>query len=82
MEEGWKRRTVLSEPRLSEVVEAYEQLGLEVRLEPVDPEDPELAEEGCTLCFDDPEVLEESRVVYTRPRQKGAVEKGNDDLFD
>ena len=29
---GWERRSILDEPRLSEVVEAYRELGLEVRV--------------------------------------------------
>ena len=72
---------VASEPRLSEVVEMYESLGFEVRLEPVDPESPECSEEECTLCFEDPELAAALRVVYTKRRPDasgGEVE----DLFD
>ena len=36
--EGWERQSVLSEPRLSEAVEMYKELGFEVRVEPVDGE--------------------------------------------
>ena len=59
---GWTRQFSASEPRLSEAVEAYGEMGLEVRLEPVDtcPSDG-----TCTACFaDNPEFL---KVIYTRP---------------
>ncbi len=78
--EDWKRRMVASEPRLSEIVEMYESMGFEVRLEPVDPDDPGLAEEECTLCFDDPVEAERTRVVYTRPRTERFREE-DEDLF-
>ncbi|HED04626.1 MAG TPA: hypothetical protein ENI60_07685 [Candidatus Fraserbacteria bacterium] len=47
--EGWERRTVESEPRLSELVTLYEELGFEVRLEPVDTS--ELPSEDCRRCY-------------------------------
>ena len=78
--EDWKRRTVVSEPRLSEIVEMYESMGFEVRLEPVDPDDPGIGEDGCTLCFDDPVEAERTRVVYTRPLKEGDGDV-EDDLF-
>jgi hypothetical protein len=37
LKEGWIKRTILDEPRLSEVAELYESLGFEVLLRPVDP---------------------------------------------
>jgi signal recognition particle subunit SEC65 len=79
-EEGWKRRMVVSEPRLSEVVEMYEQLGFEVRLEQVDPYDPQWGEDECTICLEDPELAEATRVVYTRPKT-GMTPQKNGDLF-
>lgn len=58
--EGWERRTTACEPRLSELVELYESLGFEVRVEEVE------AEEGeeCRDCF----RLEPGRykIVFTR----------------
>ena len=59
--EGWERRSILSEPRLSEAVEMYEELGFEVRVEPVDLE---CMDEDCKECF----VGEDCRVIYTRKR--------------
>ena len=58
--EGWEKRSVLDEPRLSEVVELYTELGYEVLLEAVDLSGPE-----CTRCFE--ENPDKFRVVYTRP---------------
>jgi hypothetical protein len=34
--EGWEKRFIIDEPRLSEMVEQYKELGFEVLLEPVD----------------------------------------------
>ena len=59
---GWTRQFSASEPRLSEAVEAYREIGLEVKLEPVDvcPSDG-----TCVACFaENPESL---KVIYTRP---------------
>ncbi|MHC4135876.1 MAG: hypothetical protein ACYS0K_12920 [Planctomycetota bacterium] len=69
MDAGWERRTVAQEPRLGELVKLYEELGFEVRLDPLDPNDPACNDKGCTLCFDDPEVLAATKVIYTRRRQ-------------
>lgn len=58
--QGWERRTTYDEPRLSEIVEMYEETGFEVRLEPFDPDD----EDGCTACMKaDPDRY---KVIYTR----------------
>ena len=71
---------VASEPRLAEIVELYESLGFEVRLEPVDPEDPDWSEEDCNFCIDDPAMAEATRVVYTRPRP-GREAEADEELF-
>jgi hypothetical protein len=66
--EGWTRRTVAAGPRLGEMVELYEDLGFEVRLEPFDAEE----EDGdCRACFS--EDRERFKVVYTRPCNDGGV---------
>ena len=58
--EGW---FVADEPRLSEAVEIYEEMGLEVALLPVSPE-----HEECTECIkQDPDRY---RVIYTRKRDE------------
>ena len=58
---GWERRTTTDEPRLSELVELYEELGFEVMLRPISLE--ELGQE-CQECYlADPERY---RTIYTR----------------
>lgn len=81
MEEGWKRRMVASEPRLSEIVEMYEGLGFEVKLVPLDPSDPGWDEDECTACLEDPEEAARTRVVFTRPRTGSSPISEDDDLF-
>jgi len=65
---GWERRFIACEPRLSEMVEMYKEIGFEVILEPL-PSKEEMdhsgcEEGGCTACFDvDPERY---RIIFTR----------------
>ena len=70
--EGWQRRSILDEPRLSEVVKMYEDVGLEVLVTDFNPEHAN----GCKTCLEcQPGKF---KVVYTRPREgKG----GSDDRF-
>ena len=69
MSQGWEKRFVVDEPRLSEMKELYESIGFEVLLEPL-PSKEQLstcAESGCTACLDmDPERY---RTIYTRARE-------------
>ncbi|UCH88063.1 MAG: hypothetical protein JSV49_07275 [Thermoplasmata archaeon] len=59
---GWQKRFIADEPRLSEAKVMYEELGFEVRLEPVDMES-----EDCTECMRaEPERY---KVIYTRERR-------------
>lgn len=60
-EQGWKRCFVAEEPRLSEMMETYAELGFEVVALPVDPDGLE-----CTECLR--LAPERYRVIYTRPR--------------
>ena len=58
---GWERRTTTDEPRLSELVELYEELGFEVMLRPISSA--ELGDE-CQECYvAEPERY---RTIYTR----------------
>jgi hypothetical protein len=60
--EGWTRRTVIDEPRLSEIAELYEELNFEVLILPVSDEDLD----GCSECFGpDPSRY---KTIFTRPR--------------
>lgn len=58
----WEKQGVYDEPRLSDIVEAYEEMGFEVRLQPFDP----LAETGCTECMK--ASPERYKTLYTRKR--------------
>lgn len=61
-DEGWERRSSYDEPRLSELVEMYQELGYEVRLEALDLEE----EPGCSACLKaNPEQF---KTVYTRKK--------------
>lgn len=62
-EASWTRQNVMDEPRLSEIVEMYEELGFEVRLEPFDPD----AEEDCHTCL--AREPERYKIIYTRPKR-------------
>ncbi len=44
--QGWEKRFTIDEPRLSDMVEQYKELGFEVLLEPVDT-----SSEECTTCI-------------------------------
>ncbi|UCD70971.1 MAG: hypothetical protein JSW70_08190 [Syntrophobacterales bacterium] len=70
IKEGWTRRFVTSEPRLSEVVELYRSMGYEVHLEPlplVDCDSPDEESEECRVCFKGFE--DQYRIIYTRPKR-------------
>lgn len=62
---GWVRQFTASEPRLSEAVENYGDLGFEVHLESVDPAACQ-GEGQCTACFDSPEAAQNIKIIYTR----------------
>jgi hypothetical protein len=58
---GWERRFIYDEPRLSEAVDTYRELGFEVLLLPVAVDD-----RDCTECMlQEPDRF---RVIYTRKR--------------
>jgi hypothetical protein len=59
--EGWVKQFTADEPRLSEAVEEYRELGFEVHLEPLDPL--EMAGE-CTSCL--MASCDRYQVIYTR----------------
>jgi hypothetical protein len=58
--DGWEKATTYDEPRLSEMVELYKELGYEVHLEPLNPEE----ELDCAECMK--LVPENYKTVYTR----------------
>ncbi len=61
---GWEKQATYDDPRLSEMVEMYKEIGLEVHLEPFDPEN----EEGCTGCMQ--LTPEKFKTIYTRRKEK------------
>jgi len=59
--EGWMKRFTMDEPRLSEAVEQYKELGFEVLLEPVDT-----SSEECTTCLIT--FIDRYKTIYTRKK--------------
>jgi len=58
----WETRFFGNEPRLSELVELYEELGFEVKVETISAEKCS----GCTECFEG--STEPMKVIYTREK--------------
>jgi putative NIF3 family GTP cyclohydrolase 1 type 2 len=63
--EGWERRSILDEPRLGEVVQMYEEMGLEVLVTDIEAE----LGNGCKSCVGD--QYGKLKVVFTRNRDVG-----------
>jgi hypothetical protein len=61
--QGWEKRFVADEPRLSEAVAQYEEIGFEVLLEPVDT-----SSEECTSCMT--VFSDRFKTIHTRPRKE------------
>ncbi len=61
VQKGWIKQSTHDEPRLSDVIEMYEEMGMDVHLEPFDPEE----EQGCTECLR--MSPERYKTIYTRP---------------
>ena len=64
--EGWEKRFTIDEPRLSEMVEQYREVGFEVLLEPVDT-----SSEECTSCIT--AFPDRYKTIYTRRRSDGGL---------
>ncbi len=63
---GWERQTTTDEPRLTELVEFYEEIGFEVLLRPVVPTE---SGQECSDCMmAEPERY---RTIYTRQERGG-----------
>ncbi|MFH1033510.1 MAG: hypothetical protein V1806_03305 [Pseudomonadota bacterium] len=63
--QGWKKQFMANEPRLSEAVAQYRELGFQVHLEPVDPAACRRSS-GCTACYEQPQVAEQFKIIFTR----------------
>jgi hypothetical protein len=75
--EGWTKRFVAREPRLSEAVELYRSMGYEVYLEPLPMVDCTSADEEsgeCRACFKGFE--DKYKTIYTRPKGVESEEEG------
>jgi len=59
---GWKKQTTHDEPRLSDVVEMYEEMNFEVHLEPFNPDE----ESGCIECMK--AMPDKYKTIYTRKK--------------
>ncbi len=60
--EGWEKQTTYDEPRLSEIVEMYEEMDLEIHLEPFNQNE----EPGCSECMK--AAPERFKTIYTRKK--------------
>ena len=60
--EGWERRATYDEPRLSELVEMYEELGYQVRIEAFNPEE----EKSCSACMKI--TPDKYKTIYTKKK--------------
>jgi len=65
---GWERRTIMDEPRLSELVELYESLDLEVRLVPLSQQALDVLGETCEACYVG--NWDNYKIIFTRPHNK------------
>lgn len=74
LNDGWVRRFTSEEPRLSEMKQFYESLGLEVLVE--DIRDPK---KECTSCFEVEGFENVYKTIYTREKEGAGSEP--DDLF-
>jgi hypothetical protein len=61
--EGWESRGEFCEPRLSEFVQLYEEMGFEVKLVPLDPKNLP----GCGTCFK--QNIDKYRIIYVRRKE-------------
>ena len=59
---GWEKQATYDDPRLTEMVEMYREIGLDVHLEPFNPDN----EEGCTGCMQ--LTPEKFKTIYTRKK--------------
>ena len=81
--EGWNKRFVANEPRLSEAVEMYREAGFEVHLEPLS-EEPECDScvgdeevDNCRICFEGTE--DQYKIIFTRAKE--GISESEDNLF-
>ena len=72
---GWCRRFVAAEPRLSEALEMYRELGFQVHLEPLPTQEKSFQRQAqgtevkCQACFEGSE--DHYRIIFTKPAESG-----------
>ena len=60
--DGWVKQATYDDPRLSEMVNSYKEIGLEIHLEPFNSDN----QEGCTGCM---ELFPDNfKTIYTRKK--------------
>jgi uncharacterized protein (UPF0305 family) len=64
--QGWIKQTTYDEPRLSDIVEMYEEMGLEVRIEPFNPDENDAP--GCSECMK--AQPDRYKTIYTREKSQ------------
>jgi hypothetical protein len=64
--QGWIKQTTYDEPRLSDIVEMYEEMGLEVRIAPFNPDEND--EPGCSECMN--AQPDRYKTIYTRMKSQ------------
>jgi hypothetical protein len=62
--EGWTRRFTAGEPRLTEAVAEYQEMGFEVLLEPIDPLEMTAECSSCLMAAGD-----RTKIIFTRRKQ-------------
>jgi hypothetical protein len=62
--DGWQKQATYDDPRLSEMVEMYREIGFEVHLEPFRSENAD----GCTGCMQ--LAPDRFKTIYTRKKEK------------
>ena len=62
IKDGWEKRAIYDDPRLTEIVEQYEKIGFEVHLEPIRTEN----KDGCTGCMQ--QNPDRFKIIYTRKK--------------
>ncbi len=75
VENGWVRRFTVEQPRLSEMRELYESMGLEVLVEPGIPDEGQ----ECNCCFEAVGFQQSCKMIYTRGEM---LSDTDDELFD
>ena len=68
--QGWQKRSILDEPRLSEALQMYRELGFEVKVVKLDTG----GTSACSVCLDGPD--DGTSVVYTRKEERGEAKPG------